>query len=329
MTEPQPDNLGDTTPDETYDLPASPLAAALARVQAKLPRLGKSETGKVSGKNKEGEFFSYEYSYADLASVSRAIMPLLGGEGLAFTSFPTVADRGLVLRYYLLHEAGQMMTGDYPLTGTTAQQIGSSITYARRYCLCAVTGIAPDEDDDAAGADGQREAEADRERREQLEVQSAEYTHAANAVQGAWAATVGAWDQAAAAKAFNTWSKGGSLREADAATLRTFAAYLTSRPQSEAGEAPTGEQPASEPEDTDTRPMSGRQRGQLFVLMGQIGKADKGSQLEWINKTLGTEYESRSSITAGDAKILIDALKQGIDVGIVPGVPATRQEPGQ
>lgn len=296
----------------------SPLAAALARVQEQLPRLGKSETGEVSGTTKDGKYFSYSYSYADLASVARAIMPLLGANGLAFTAFPTIGERGLELRYHLLHEAGEEMVGHYPLTGSTAQQLGSSITYARRYCLCAVTGIAPDEDDDAAQADGAREAEQEAARSDRVAADSAEYTHAANAVQGAWAAGVGDWNQPAAEKSFRAWSKGGTLREADAATLRTFAAYLTNLPATEVGEAPSGE--AVEPHDTDTRPITARQRGQLFVLMGEIGKSDKGTQLAWINKTLGTEYESRTAITAGDAKILIDALKQGTEAP--PGDPA-------
>lgn len=315
MTEPQPDNPGATDPDDTYSPLQSNLSAALARVQSQLPRLGKGETGKVSGKNKDGEYFSYEYSYADLASVSRAIFPLLGAQGLAFTAFPTVIERNLVLRYYLLHESGERMTGDYPLTGSTAQQIGSSITYARRYCLCAVTGIAPDEDDDAAQADGQRETEQEAARAERVAADSGEYTHAANAVQGAWAASVGKWDQAAAEKTFAAWSKGGRLRDADAATLRTFAGYLTAMPDRDTGEPPTGEEQQPAEAEYDTRDMTPRMRGQLFVLMGQLIGDDKAEQLRFVNKALGTEYESRASINRGDAGILIEALKaQGVEV---------------
>ena len=59
--------------------------------------------------------------------------------------------------------------------------------------------------------------------------------------------------------------------------------------------------------------MSSGQRGLLFKLMGEIGLTDKGEQLRWINNLLHTEYESRSQITAGDAKTLIDGLQKGID----------------
>lgn len=289
---------------------ASPLAAALARVQALLPRIGKSETGKVSGQTKDGKAFSYEYSYADLASVSAAIMPLLGEHGLAFTAFPTVTDKGLVLRYHLLHEAGEDRVGFYPLTGTTAQQLGGSITYARRYCLCAVTGIAPDEDDDTAGAGAVQEEQREYRRAQEVAESSAEYTHAANAVQGSWAAQIGKWDQSAAEKSFTAWSKGGTLREADARSLRAFAAYIDAMPPAAAGAPP--EPPADTPR-TQVPLMTGPQRGKLFKLMSEIGLDDKGAQLTWINQQLGTDYESRTKITFDNAKVLIDGLQQGIN----------------
>lgn len=316
--------MTDSIQGEVIELKAapSPLAAALAAVQADLPRLGKDEVGKVSGQ-KDGKFYSYEYSYADLASVSRAILPLLGRHGLAFAAFPTVTEGRLVLRYYLMHEAGEKLTGDYPLSGSTAQQQGSSITYARRYCLCAVTGIAPDEDDDGARAAGVQEQERHNARQEQVAVDSQEYTHAVSAVSGAWANHVGEWDAAAAGKAFHTWSRGGVLREADAATLRSFAQWLTDQPLRDAGAPPsegdgspddvaaTGTDEAYRGSRNPDAPMSGRQRGQLFVLLGELGLMNQTDQLRWINRQLGTEYQSRSKITAGNADVLITALKAG------------------
>lgn len=291
------------------------LAAALAAVQSQLPELGKTETGKVSGQTKDGKQFSYEYKYADLASISSAIMPLLGANGLAFTAWPTMSDRNLVLRYHLLHTSGESLTGEYPISGGTAQQLGSSITYARRYCLCAVTGIAPDKDDDAAAAQGQQEAQREAQRAEQVAADSAEYTHAANAVQGSWAATVGEWNQPAAEKAFTAWSRGGNLREADARTLRAFAAYINATPPADIGADPA-------PPDHSQEPMTPRMRGQLFALMGDIGKREKGEQLAWINSTLGTSYESRSLVTREDAGILIEALKKGTDAPPPSSEPA-------
>jgi hypothetical protein len=119
----------------------SELASALAKVQENLPKVGKNKTADVPGR---------PYTYAGLDDVSEVILPLLGKHGLSFTAWPTLNDGKLILAYALLHESGEERGGTYPLPTGTPQQIGSAITYARRYCLCAVTGIAADDDDDGA-----------------------------------------------------------------------------------------------------------------------------------------------------------------------------------
>jgi hypothetical protein len=126
------------------------LFAALAGVQANLPRIGKGAEAKIPGKDGQR---GYEYKYADLADVAQMIMPLLGKNGLAFTAKPTMVGGAFVLLYKLVHESGESDEGTYPLPdprSTKPQTVASAITYARRYCLCAVTGVAPDGDDDDA-----------------------------------------------------------------------------------------------------------------------------------------------------------------------------------
>jgi hypothetical protein len=140
--------------------PTPQLNAALAKVQKELPKIPKTQTGKVSGISKDtGKPFSYEYKYADLEDVSAAIEPLLGKNGLAFTSgADTDGQDRMVLDYALLHESGEERIGQFPLwmlipQRVTAQQLGGLLTYARRYTLCSVTGVAPGgEDNDAVGA---------------------------------------------------------------------------------------------------------------------------------------------------------------------------------
>lgn len=130
-------------------MPAT-LFAALAELQAHLPKIGKGNTADV--KNAQGKKL-YDYKYADLADVSQEMLPRLGALGLAFTSRPTMLDGNFVLAYSLTHVSGDREDGIYPLpVSGTPQQVGSAITYARRYCLCAVTGVAPDSDDDDAAA---------------------------------------------------------------------------------------------------------------------------------------------------------------------------------
>ena len=126
----------------------SEIAAAIAELQANLPAIVKGETAKVDTKGGG----SYTYNYADLAELSAELLPLLANHGLSFVCCPTLRDDGqFVLDYRLLHKSGELITGDYPLPlqgGPQAQ--GSAITYARRYVLCAVTGVAPEDDDGRA-----------------------------------------------------------------------------------------------------------------------------------------------------------------------------------
>ncbi len=124
------------------------LYAALARLQASIPKVVKGSTADTG---------TYKYQYAGLDAVTDAAMPALGKQGLAFIAMPTLNDEGkFVLAYSLVHEAGGEISGEYPLMDKgSPQQIGSAITYARRYALCAATGIAPGGDDDDAQAANQ------------------------------------------------------------------------------------------------------------------------------------------------------------------------------
>jgi hypothetical protein len=119
--------------------PAS-LAEALAAFQANPPRVAKDTQGN-RGK------------YADLADLSPVVLPALAAHGLSWSTKPTLTEQGMfVLRYTLRHVSGQEDSGDYPLCDPSSapQVIGSCITYARRYALTAVTGVAPGGDDDDA-----------------------------------------------------------------------------------------------------------------------------------------------------------------------------------
>lgn len=126
----------------TTDVQTPHIAAALAELQAQLPRIAKSETADTG---------KFKYSYAGLSQISEEILPLLAKLGMSFSCRPTLNDQGaFVLAYELLHVSGESKSGSWPLSKGTPQDIGGQITYARRYCLCAVTGVAPGDDDDDA-----------------------------------------------------------------------------------------------------------------------------------------------------------------------------------
>lgn len=130
------------------------IAEALSRVQGEL---------KPIRRNTEGQVGQRKRKYADLAAVTEAVYPLLGKYGLSFSAKPTLRDGRFVLAYTLRHVSGEEDAGDWPLNGGGSQQIGSEITYARRYCLCAITGAAPEGEDD----DGHEAQQADEDWRNQ------------------------------------------------------------------------------------------------------------------------------------------------------------------
>lgn len=123
------------------------IAAALAKVQAQLPKLERDRTVEVKQKNGD----TYSYSYVTLANLTEAILPLLASHGLAFAAMPGAGRDGkMCVRYSLMHESGESLTGEFPISGEGGiQMIGGRITYARRYCLAAIVGVAADEDDEA------------------------------------------------------------------------------------------------------------------------------------------------------------------------------------
>lgn len=149
-TAPEPE----PAPEEATEGEHYPSAAsALAAFQRRLPRVAKGNTGTIPGR--EGRS-GYSYDYADLTDVSEVILPLLGQVGLIWHTGLDTEDAGrIVLRWELTHgDTGQGWKGTLPIgaAGANWQNLGSSITYARRYALCAATGVAPGGDDDDAAA---------------------------------------------------------------------------------------------------------------------------------------------------------------------------------
>jgi len=91
----------------------------------------------------------FKSKYADLAAIFDAARKPLSTNGLAIVQ--TIGDG--VLHTRLLHTSGQWIASEHPLPMSgRPQEIGSALTYARRYSLSALIGIAADEDDDANAA---------------------------------------------------------------------------------------------------------------------------------------------------------------------------------
>ena len=134
------------------------LAAALAAAQ-----------GKIENASKDSANPYFRSRYADLASIWDAIRGPLSDNGLAVVQPVRVEGSSVTVTTLLAHASGQWISSDLTMTAQrqikdgggwekldTPQAIGSCITYARRYALAAMAGVAP-EDDDAEGAQGQRQ----------------------------------------------------------------------------------------------------------------------------------------------------------------------------
>lgn len=120
------------------------LAAALSKAQAGI-------TGAL--KDSANPFFKSKY--ADLASCWDACRKQLTDNGLSVIQTTEVQDGHVVVVTTLAHSSGQWMRGVLPVKAKDdgAQAQGSGITYARRYALAAIVGLAQI-DDDAEAAQG-------------------------------------------------------------------------------------------------------------------------------------------------------------------------------
>jgi hypothetical protein len=115
------------------------VAAALAKAQ-----------GELKNPAKAAENPHFRNRYADLAGGLDAIRPVLSRHGLALTQMTYMDGEMVMLETRLAHASGQWMRATYPVGRFPMkhQEVGSAITYARRYSGFAICGIAGADDDD-------------------------------------------------------------------------------------------------------------------------------------------------------------------------------------
>jgi hypothetical protein len=140
-TEPKPSHKG--------------LYSALAAAQAEMGRALK-DTNNPHFKSK----------YADLSSVCDACMPALSKHGIAVLQPSFDDETGRYVKTIFVHgDSGETVECRVPLivAKTDMQGYGSSVTYARRYGLMGMAGIAPEDDDGNAAAKAPPAAEPKRQ----------------------------------------------------------------------------------------------------------------------------------------------------------------------
>jgi hypothetical protein len=135
------------------------LAAALAKAQGELVNPEKSLTAtlclEAGAKGKGAEGSERSFRYAPLSSGLDIVRKTLGQHGIA-TVQTTAIDQtaGLVnLTTVLAHSSGEWISSDWPVCAVadtaTPHRMGAALTYARRYALFTLVGIAGEDDVDA------------------------------------------------------------------------------------------------------------------------------------------------------------------------------------
>jgi hypothetical protein len=129
--------------EKTTNTQHNSIASALAAAQAEMgPALKGTENPHFRSK------------YADLASVMDACLPALNRHGIAVIQPLSENEFGRHVVTRFIHSSGETLECPIPLIvgKQDMQGLGSAITYARRYGLMSLAGIAPEDDDGNAAA---------------------------------------------------------------------------------------------------------------------------------------------------------------------------------
>ena len=124
----------------------SKIAIAMSKMQGQLQNASKDAANPF-----------HKSKYANLESVWDACRKPLSDHELAVVQAPSFSENRMVLTTRLIHSSGEWFQSRLslkPERGDNPQAIGSCITYAKRYSLMAMVGIADTQDDDGNAASG-------------------------------------------------------------------------------------------------------------------------------------------------------------------------------
>src|SRR5438034_5079600 len=139
-------------------------ATALAKAQIELTNPEKSLIGTIEPQRGEGG--ARQFRYAPLSSGLEIVRKTLGQHEIATVQTTTIDQAaGIVnLTTVLAHSSGEWIASDWPVCPVaetaTPHRMGAALTYARRYALFTLVGIAGEDDLDAPAA-GPAPAERD------------------------------------------------------------------------------------------------------------------------------------------------------------------------
>jgi hypothetical protein len=135
------------------------IAAALTAAQAEMDRAKKDANNP-----------HFKSKYADLDSVCTACMPALNKHGIAVVQpMEKLGDEWVLVTRFIHSASGETLETPVPIIQAKhdMQGLGSAMTYARRYGLMALAGIAPEDDDGNAAAEAAKKAADEKAKRDE------------------------------------------------------------------------------------------------------------------------------------------------------------------
>ena len=120
------------------------IAAAFVKAQADFGSVLKTSTNP-----------HFRSKYAGLDACIDAVIDALHKHGIALMQRTLPCESGVTVETVLVHTSGETMSGGQlhvPASKNDAQGYGSALTYARRYSITTMLGIAPEDDDGNAAS---------------------------------------------------------------------------------------------------------------------------------------------------------------------------------
>jgi hypothetical protein len=129
---------------------------AMAQFQRACPKIKK--TGKAEIRTSGGS--SYNYTYAPLDEIMATILPVMGPLGLSVSYRVRFESGRVIAAARVSHDMGHseesgevsVPVSQAAMGATEPQRVGIASTYAKRYALLAIIGLAPEDDEDADGS---------------------------------------------------------------------------------------------------------------------------------------------------------------------------------
>jgi hypothetical protein len=138
------------------------IAAALAKAQAELTNPEKSLVATIRASHPRES--DQNFRYAALSSGLDIVRKALGGHEIATVQTTAIDNEAGLIRLTttLAHASGEWLSSEWPVCAisetTTPRRMGAALTYARRYALFTLVGIAGEDDLDAPDlGDGARD----------------------------------------------------------------------------------------------------------------------------------------------------------------------------